>query len=122
MSSQPLLPPGANGRCNEEKPQSAGDSSSAADADGKQHPTDRENEKYSSARTRGGFNSDVAEAKGGQRTVSGDGGDGDEKGAGGELALLGDLPSLGRKMVSQRVGSIQASIFRSKKQNGHRVT
>lgn len=55
---------------------------------------------YSSSRTRGGCSSAVAEAKGGQEA---DSGNGDEKGAGRGLTSLGDLPSLGKKMVSQRV-------------------
>lgn len=103
--SLPSLSSGAAARCNEGKPEGTGDSSSAADADRKQHPTEGERAKASSSRKRGNGSSAVAEAKGGEEAGSRDVGDGDEKGAGRGLTSLGDLPSLGRKMVSPRAVS-----------------
>lgn len=52
----------------------------------------------------------MAQAKGEQQAVHGDGGDGDEKGVGRGLASLGDLPSLGRKLVSQRAVSTRVDL------------
>lgn len=102
----PALSTGAASGCNEEKTE-AGDSSSAANGDRKRHPTEREKMKASSSRKRGDGSSAVAEAKGGQGAVSGDVRDGDKKGAERGLALLGDLPSLGRKMVSLNIAPKQ---------------
>lgn len=52
----------------------------------------------------------MAEAKDKQEAISGDGGDGDEKCGGGRMASLGDLPSLGTRMVSQR-GFTHGTLF-----------
>ena len=102
----PSLSTGAAARSNEGKPESTGDPSSAADADHKQHPSEGERAKEaSSSRKRGGGSSAVAEAKRAEEDGSGDVRDSDEKGAGRGLASLGDLPSLGRKMVSPRAVS-----------------
>lgn len=98
----PALSIGAANRCSEGKPEGTGSPSSAAEAGRKQHLTETETVEGSSFRKPGGCSSAVAEAKGAQGTVSGDGGGDDEKGAGPGLASLGDLPSLGKKMVSQR--------------------
>lgn len=98
--SSPALPTDAAARCSEGKPEGTSDLRSAANADRTQHPTEREKVNGSSSRKRDGGSCAVAESKGGEEALAGNGGDGDERGAGRGLASLGDLPSLGRKMVS----------------------
>lgn len=104
------LSTGAAATRNDTKPEDTGHPRSATDTGSKQHATERERVKGASSRKRDGGRSAVAEAKGAQEAASGDGEEGDEKGAGRGLASLGDLPSLGRKMVSPRVVSTWTSM------------